>query len=323
MFNKIYSYILKNKLIPENSKVVLGLSGGPDSVFLLYYFKYFLQNKIQFDFIAAHLDHEWREDSFKDIQFCKEICAQLNISFFYSKASELNLNLKHTGSKEELGRNMRRIFFEKIAQEQNATSIALAHHLQDQEETFFIRLIRGTTLSGLISMKARNGIYIRPLLEINKSEIISYLDKNEIKYLIDPSNDSFEFLRNRIRHSVIPSLKSCDQRFDGNFLRTLNNLKESEEFLENITKETFKYISEYKNEIYQIDLQKFFILDEFLQKRIIFYWLYKTNIRFNLTENFLNEIIRFLANKKSLNHKIHNEFYIEKKQLYARIIKVN
>lgn len=320
MINRIRDYIIKNNLIKPNSKVLLGLSGGPDSTFLLHILND-LQKDLQFKLSAAHLDHEWRKNSDQDVQFCKEIAEELKIQFFSAKISDLNLKVKSKGSKEELGRTMRRYFLQKTAKENNIEYIALAHHLQDQEETFLIRLIRGTTLSGLVSMKQIDGIYIRPLLEINKSEILQYLENKGIAYLIDPSNESFLFLRNRIRHKVLPALKECDKRFDNNFSRTLLKLKEAEEFLERETEKTFSEISISTNSEIQLDIVKFLELDNFLKHRILFFWLYQSKVKFELTEKFLHEILRFLQKPGSSTHEIHHDWIIQKKKGKAKIIR--
>src|SRR5260221_9609791 len=138
---------------------------------------------------------------------------------------------------------MRRYFFEKVLQEHNADCIALAHHAQDQEETFFIRLIRGSSLTGLTAIKAKHGHYIRPLLETNKSDILAWLHENNIPYATDTTNDSSDYLRNRIRMNVLPALRTCDDRFATNFLSTLNRLQSTEQFLEQLTLKTFEDIS--------------------------------------------------------------------------------
>ena len=143
----------------NNTTVVVGLSGGPDSICLLHYL-YKLKKQQNLHIIAAHLDHEWQESSKIAVQTCSDICNALDITLVSKKLSELKFESKWNGSQEELGRKMRRFFFESVAQEYQASSIALAHHQQDQHETFFIRLLRGSSLTGLTGMKEKDGLYV-------------------------------------------------------------------------------------------------------------------------------------------------------------------
>src|SRR5579859_4278080 len=152
MISRILEFTKNNHLIPDNHKIVVGLSGGPDSIFLLHLLADIRTQK-NITLIAAHLDHQWRSNSAEDVIFCKKACDDLGIPFVSAQASDLSVAIKPNGSKEEVGRKLRRAFLESVAQQHNAHAIALAHHLQDQEETFLIRLIRGTTLSGLIGMR--------------------------------------------------------------------------------------------------------------------------------------------------------------------------
>src|SRR5438132_9177816 len=156
MFEKIKNFIVQHHLIKSGNKIVIGLSGGPDSVFLLYFLAS-LQQKYNLSLIAAHLNHEWRKEADQEQQDCATLAQNLNIPFVTAKRSELSVPFKQNGSQEEYGRKMRRHFFEKVLHEHNADAIALAHHLQDQEETFFIRLIRGSSLTGLTAMKPKHG----------------------------------------------------------------------------------------------------------------------------------------------------------------------
>jgi len=174
LINKIWNFVQKHNLLPPGSRVVLGLSGGPDSVFLLHFLANLWRKGI-IELVAAHLDHQWRPESAQYELFCQKVAHELGIKCISAQVSELTFPFKIEGSKEELGRTMRRYFLEKVCAEEQANCIALAHHLQDQEETFFIRLLRGTTLTGLSGMWPKHGLYIRPLLETNKDDIISYM----------------------------------------------------------------------------------------------------------------------------------------------------
>src|SRR5579859_1867935 len=138
MLAQIHQFIKEHKLIPENRTIVLGLSGGPDSIFLLHVLADMHKHN-HISLVAAHLDHEWRSNSHQDALFCKRTADALGIPYVQAKASELGLNIKKNGSQEEYGRKLRRAYLESVARGHNAQAIALAHHAQDQEETFFIR----------------------------------------------------------------------------------------------------------------------------------------------------------------------------------------
>jgi len=319
MKKNIKKFIKKHDMIPEQSTIVLGLSGGPDSVFLLDFLATLKQENLIKEIIAAHLDHEWREDSFKDAQFCAELAKKYGVTFVQRKISELGLDIKFDGSKEEFGRKARRCFFQQIKEAHNADLIALAHHAQDQQETFFIRLIRGSSLSGLTAIKPKHGSYIRPLLETNKQDLISFLEAENIPYLIDPSNISQEFLRNRIRAQVIPALKKCDDRFDTKFKETINRLQSTEQFLEQLTNKTFETISSKKEGIYYINLKQLLSFHPVLLYRILILWLIKQNVKFPISEGFLDEIIKFLKQPGSKEHQLHHNWCIVKKKGIAHI----
>ncbi len=318
IIKQIDQFIQKHSLIPESSTIVLGLSGGPDSLFLLHLLT-LMHKKGTISLIAAHLDHEWRENSHKDVQFCLEATQALGIPLVIGKASELSTEMKWNGSLEELGRTMRRQFLTKIAKEHNADLIALGHHAQDQQETFFIRLMRGASLPGLISMRPKQDTYIRPLLETNKNDIVAYLEQNNITYLTDPTNVSPEFLRNRIRATVLPALQSCDARFDQSFLETLNRLQATESYLSNQTQEIFKDYTRIENDFVWLNVNQLLNLHIIMQQRIIMEWLVRACVPFTPTEKFLQEIIRFCKQPGSKTHTIHSNWMLIKKKEWISI----
>ncbi|HRN78032.1 MAG TPA: tRNA lysidine(34) synthetase TilS [Candidatus Dependentiae bacterium] len=317
LLTSIHTFIQQHNLLPSGSRVVLGLSGGPDSIFLLYILADLHKQGI-IQLTAAHLDHEWRADSSKDVKFCQMVTHKLGIPFVSKKISELS-SAKWDGSKEEFGRVMRRQFLESVAQEIQADRIALAHHLQDQEETFFIRLIRGSSLTGLTAMRAQHGNYIRPLLEVNKQDIIAYLAEHDISYLIDPSNESPLFLRNRIRNTVMPALRACDTRFDQNFLITLNRLKDTEHFLEQLTAETFAHITKTDNNTTRLHIPQLLALHPVLVYRILVYWFVQSRVPFDPSQKFFDEILRFLRQPGSKTHAIHQQWSLVKEKEWGMI----
>lgn len=318
IFDQVDTYSKRYNLLPTGSKVVLGFSGGPDSVFLLHYLNQ-LKQAGQIELIAAHLDHEWRNESAQDAQFCQEAARALGVRFVGRKISELGISLKFKGSQEELGRRARRSFLQQVKIEFNADCIALAHHADDQEETFFIRLIRGSSLSGLTGMRPQHGDYIRPLLGLKKEHIISFLEQQNIAYLTDPSNKQLFFLRNRIRAQVLPALREADSRFDKNFFATLTRLQETDEFLEKLAATTLAALSTQKDPVIKVDREKLLALEPVLQYRMLLAWLCQSGVPFTPTQAFLDEIRRFLSQPESKMHTIHQFWAIAKKKKLAWI----
>lgn len=311
----LISFACKQKNISRTPKIILGLSGGPDSVFLLHVL-HNLQKNDAVTFIAVHLDHQWRKESWRDVDFCKNLCDFLKVEFIAFKANDLNLNIKSNGSAEEIGRKMRRFVFTQALKEQQADFIALAHHLQDQQETFFLRLLRGASLSGLCCMNPFDGLYIRPLLAVDKKQIFEYLDSNQIKYLIDPTNVSQNYLRNRIRINVIPALKQCDMRFDQKFQSTVGQLRAEDDFLKLLSEKEFNKIFTKKNtdKTWKGSLKKFRELHSVFARRVVLYWLIQEKVSFRLSSKYFDEIYKFLISDRGGKHQIGCDWGIIKKQ---------
>lgn len=314
--------------MPESPKIVLGLSGGPDSVFLLHLLCA-LRKEGALDIVAAHLDHGWRPDSAKDAQFCKRICELYQVDAVVKHVDELGLiidqDIKDNGSKEDLGRQLRRYLFGKVYEEHKAHLIALAHHQQDQQETFFIRLLRGASLAGLTCMKDFDMPYIRPLLHTDKEFILNYLKEHNLEYVEDPTNKSDEMLRNRIRKYLIPALKLCDTRFSHNFEGTLGNLKHENGFIEELMVRRFQDVFNAKKMVCP-DVQSASKVelvgkcDDFLQThrviryRMLIEWLNLNEAPYVPSYGFLSEILRFLDEAKDGTHAMHHEWHVHKQK---------
>ncbi len=312
----IATYIEKKGLINDGARLIIGLSGGPDSVFLLHFLASLREEK-KLTLIAAHLDHGWRPESANDAQFCKELASNYNIPFIGKTITDLQLSLKFNGSQEEIGRKARRAFFESVAKEHNATAITLAHHADDQMETFFIRMMRGASLSGLVGMKAQEGLYIRPLLETKKAVILAYLHENKITYLLDGSNQSDSYLRNRIRNTAIPGLQQVDARFDHNFNATHAHLAQTEEFLQELAQQTVRTIC---NESGSLAVDKLLALHPVIRHRVLINWLVAHRVPFTPSQGLLDEIIRFLEKPGDGQHIFYGKWTINKNSNSASII---
>ncbi len=318
MLEEVTLFIEKNNLIESGSTVIVGLSGGPDSVSLLHLL-HTLRSKADFTLIAVHIDHEWRVDSGKDALFCKEFAQSLQVPFILRKASE-SLIKKNNGSLEEFGRRIRRSFFEEIARSTNTHTIALGHHAQDQQETFFLRLIRGASISGLASIRPRQGLYIRPLLKTTKEHILSYLKKHSLPYCIDSTNDDAQYLRNALRLNILPALKSCDPRFEKNFNSTLDHIQQTESFLERTAAESFNRVFHKNENRLTINIPAFFAEDSFLHHRLILLWLCQEGVPFTPSTSLFHEIVRFLSNRGA-SHQITPHWCLTKKGIHAFLTK--
>lgn len=316
-------WVKQHTLILPDQTIVIGLSGGPDSVFLLHYLAG-LQQTLRLTLIAAHLDHEWRESSAQDAQFCTKLAELMQITLVSKRISELAYHVKPSGSKEQDARNARRYFFEQVANDYKANTIALAQHKNDQEETFFIRLLRGSSLTGLTGMWPKRGPYIRPLLSCTKADILAWLSAHHIAYVIDPTNASPDYLRNRIRHELLPIIRNIDNRFDINVTKTLAHLQETELFLQKLTLSTFTTLAHFNEELqaYQINLKALLVHDRVMQYRLIMHWFMLEKAPFPASQGFLDEVLRFLHQPTSKEHTIHEHWRLIKHKQNCHIIPI-
>lgn len=310
----ITTFVDRHELIPPQAPIILGLSGGPDSIFLLHYLL-ILRDMRPFSLILAHLNHGWRTTAIHDEQFCREIAAQFGLPIIVENARSLNGNIRWNGSREDQARTMRRLFFTAVAEQYPHARVALAHHQDDQYETFFIRLMRGSGLQGLRSMVPfSENLYIRPLLSVNKAQILSYLHDHHLPFVIDETNEEASYLRNRIRHQVIPALRSCDERFAPSFNQTINNLAEADDFCTTIAEQTLKEISIIVDDQSWIDGDKLLSLHPFLQKQVILRWLCRHNVPFAPSHGFFQEIRRFLEQPQGGKHALNRSWHLYKRQ---------
>ena len=302
--------LLNTNLIKNNQKILVALSGGPDSVCLLHQL-HEIAHEYNLKLIAAHLNHEWRgKDSDADEEFCKALCENLKIPFFSKRLSQLSDLPAYNGSKENYARQARKIFLHEIATQESASAIVTAHHQDDHIETFFIRLIRGASLAGLAGIKAQQKLYIRPLLLRTKAEILEYLHEHNLAYTHDASNNSDDFLRNRIRTHLIPTINQIDNRSAKNILNFMNHAQQTEDYLEKITQELINTITTQTGYC----VSTFLAHDVYMQKRIMMHLLFTHKIQAIFQDSFIQECIRFLRNSKANRHKIAHSWALIKRR---------
>ncbi|PIQ86140.1 MAG: tRNA lysidine(34) synthetase TilS [Candidatus Omnitrophica bacterium CG11_big_fil_rev_8_21_14_0_20_43_6] len=217
--------ISKYSLIQKRDKILVAVSGGPDSMALLL--KLFsLKSKLGLILHIAHLDHGLRNNSKTDALFVKNWAQKLQIPVTIKRLTYRKNYIR--GSLEEFFREERLKFFIKTAKTVKAGKVALGHNLDDQAETVLMRLLRGTGLSGLSGISAKRVIhgleFIRPLLETTRREIDRFLKSKGLKPRIDSTNRQDVFLRNKLRHHLIPLLRN---KYNINILKVLANLAET------------------------------------------------------------------------------------------------
>ncbi len=218
---KVINFIKNIHLIDKGDKIVIGLSGGADSVFLLHFLiKY--KNKYNIQISALHVNHQLRgEDADNDEKFCAELCRNLNIDFHSVKINVKEHALATKKSIEEAARDLRYIEFVKAKEKLNYNKIATAHNLDDNTETILQRLIEGTGLKGLCGIPPkRDDMFIRPILCLTKSEITKYLNLYNIEFKIDHTNNENDYKRNYIRNEIIPLVTKLNSSFSNSLFRS-------------------------------------------------------------------------------------------------------
>ncbi|MFC1844479.1 tRNA lysidine(34) synthetase TilS [Thermodesulfobacteriota bacterium] len=234
--------VRQEQLIQAGDRILIGVSGGPDSMALLHVLAR-LAPDLNITPAAAYVNHGLRPEETREEKNLVETAANsLGVDFFTASVDVKGLAAKQKSSIEHAARILRYDFFEKTAEEWGATKIAVAHTADDQAEEILLRLIRGTARKGLSGMKTiRDGRIIRPFLGFPKSRLLEYLDKNSIRYLLDSSNTEKFYLRNRIRNGLLPYLtENFNPDIRQTLLRTANILQDEEELLENFTESAFK-----------------------------------------------------------------------------------
>ncbi len=221
MINQFLTFIEKHKLFQPKDKILLAVSGGIDSIVMTELFQ-----RAGFNYAIAHCNFQLRgKDSDEDEKFVHALAKKLRVQFFSKQFDTKKFSKENKFSIQQAARKLRYDWFEEIRQKNDCSFIATAHHLNDSIETFFINLFRGTGISGLTGINpSTEDEIIRPLLFATRNEIESFAKKNKIKHRLDRSNDSDDYLRNKIRHHLIPVLKKLSPSIDKTMARTFHNL---------------------------------------------------------------------------------------------------
>lgn len=223
MLNKLLSFVRRYDMIAPGDRVVCAVSGGADSIALLWAM-YCLKDKLQIDLAAAHFNHGLRgSESDRDEQFVRDFCRQYEIPFFSQKSNVV------AGAKglEAAAREARYGYLRTLP-----GKIATAHTANDNAETVLMHLVRGTGLKGLGAIAPVKGQIIRPMLSVTRAEVLAFLEEYHIGYVNDSSNETDQFLRNRLRHRVMPLLEQENPRLAEDLSAMALSLREDERELD-------------------------------------------------------------------------------------------
>ena len=311
LFREILNINKKYNLIENDDIIVVGFSGGPDSVFLVEMLKK-LQHFFNFKIYLVHINHLLRgEDADSDENFSFEYAKKNNLEIFIKRISVKEIAKEVGKTLEEVGREERYKFFFEIYEKVRATKIATAHNKDDQIETFLFRLIRGTSLQGLEGIKIKNNNVIRPISEIYKKDILEYLNKNEIQYKIDKTNFENEFTRNSIRLDLIPFI---EERYNIKFKDKIFSL--IKEIRENNQNNSLN-LSDYTDSENRIILEKTKFLSNFDKKNLLSLFLNKKNIEVN--RNKIDEISSLIKSNGTKKIDLDKSYRIVKDYTYLYI----
>lgn len=254
---KVRKYIVDHSLCATTSPIIVGLSGGPDSVALLCVLK-----ELGYNCIAAHCNFHLRgKESDRDMNFAIDLAEKKQIPIKLVHFDTKTYAANHHISIEMAARELRYEWFSSLMKETDATAVAIAHHSDDVVETLLINLMRGTGLHGLTGIKPKNGSIIRPLLCVSRHEVLEYLEGMGQGYVVDSSNNENEYLRNKLRNIIIPEMELATPAVKKNILRTIDNLQRSE----NLQNETIQLWTE--KTVSEVDGIRIIKLDA-LQKQV-------------------------------------------------------
>lgn len=325
---QVYNCIKKYKLVNEGDKIVVGVSGGPDSICLLNVLN-LLKAKLNIQIYVAHINHMIRTEADDETRYVQKFCEKLGIECYVKKVNVQEYANQNKIGTEEAGRVIRYKFFEEVSKNVSANKIATAHNSNDKAETVLLNILRGSGISGLKGIEPiRENKYIRPLIETTREDIEEYCNVNNLDPKIDKTNLESIYKRNKIRNDLIPYIK---KEYNPNFLRTINRLSEvateENEYMEMLAKSAFEDVNNQETTESQIilDLKKFNNLELVIKRRVILYTINKViGNTMGIEKVNIDEIIKLCANNignKYLTPTKNIKISIKNKKIYFTSLK--
>ena len=282
MLPKFQNHINENLPFLKGKKLLLATSGGIDSMVLLY-----LCNQLKLDARVAHCNFQLRGDeSDEDEKFVKSQCEKLDVLLFVNHFDTKKFAEKQKLSIQVVARNLRYDWFNTLLINNDYDYILTAHHLDDSLETVLINFTRGSGLDGLTGIPQQNGNIVRPLLPFSKNEIVTFAKENKVKWREDSSNASDKYLRNKLRHNVIPILKELNPSLLDSFEKSISNLQQAQTLVDDASRIVYRKV------VTDINFQKRINLSEFMQLPNYQAYLYQWLEPFGFSDwNSINDLV--------------------------------
>lgn len=313
MEDEILEIIKKYNLIENGDKIVVGVSGGPDSITLLNILKNIKENKhINFEMVVCHINHMIRQEAVEDEEYVKKYCKDNNIECYVKKIEVEKMAEAQKIGTEEAGRKARYEFFNEILEKTNSNKIATAHTANDNAETVLMNIIRGSGTAGLKGIEIKRDNLIRPLIESTREEIEDYCAENKLSPRIDKTNFENVYTRNKVRNMLIPYIK---ENFNPNIIKSINRLsdlsKQENTYLDQITEKTYNsLLVEEKNDEIILDLKAFNSQKLVIKNRLVLYTINRVlGTRSGIEKKHIEDIIKLCSNN------IGNKFLIPNKKV--------
>lgn len=318
---KVLNTINKYNMIQSGDGIVIGVSGGPDSMALLNILNN-LKEKLNIKLYVAHINHSIRKEADEETEYVKDFCKKIDVEFFAKKVKVEEIAKELKMGTEEAGRNIRYEFFEEVAHKVGANKIATAHNLNDNAETVLMNITRGTSVSGLKGIdKVRDGKYIRPIIECSRAEIEDYCKEKNLNPRYDKSNNENIYTRNKIRNLLIPFLQ---KEFNPNIVEGINRLSqiatEEEQFINKVVENEYEKLQIAVDNTIILNLKEFNKLDYVIKSKLILYTISKVYGKTSgIEKKHIDDIIKLCDNNignKYLTPQKGIKIYVKKGKIF-------
>ena len=323
--DKVLNTIKRYEQIKSGDTIVVGVSGGPDSICLLNVLKN-LQNELKINIVVAHINHMIRKEADSETVFVQDFCEQRDIKCFVKKADVLQIAKEKKLGTEEVGRKIRYDFFEEVKNLVGGNKIATAHNANDNAETVLMNFLRGSGSTGLKGIEPiRDNKLIRPIIECTRQEIEQYCNEKGLNPKYDKTNQENIYTRNKIRNMLIPYIQ---ENFNPNIIETINRMSNliatDEMYFKSIVKQSYKetFISRTEKEII-LDLKKFNVLEKVIKSRLIIYTINELLGTTNGIEKIhIEDVIKLCKNNIGNKYLTPNKNIKNKKIFFTRYCKL-